>query len=222
VTNNSEGVDALLDSPLIPCLLWTLESASSIAATSPIPNDDVVEIQKNICRCLFWCSFFSYEQNVRLVDYGVIPSLLRLLEKHVSMMKGEKRKMDELVIRHAAAALDNISIKGSNESLDGEKNKFRNVFDSVGGVGRLYEVFDYLHTQQNQSPDEKEAVQFISLCICHLFKSDTPPSSYIRLLVYLEEMKSSTPTTSGFDFPKEARLAWNRMIGADECLKKYK
>jgi hypothetical protein len=69
---------------LIPSLLQTLESATSIVETSShTPDTDVVNIQQYICGCFVYCTSFSYEQTVHLVSYEVIPSLLVLLEKHM-------------------------------------------------------------------------------------------------------------------------------------------
>jgi hypothetical protein len=148
--------------------------------------------------------------------------LIELLEKHVKMMKEQGKKMDKLVVRHAGTTLSNISNKGSNKASDGEKNAFRKEFSLIRGERRLFEIFNYLHKQPKQSDDEKEVVDDISLCICRLLKADTPDPSYINLLVYVNEMCLSPTPTSGFDFPSYARLAWEGMIGANECLSKFK
>jgi hypothetical protein len=208
---------------MIPSLLWTLETASSIVSTSPfISNVNVVNIQKWICGCFTHCTFFTYEQSVHVVNYGVIPSLLKVLELHVNMLKEKGRKMDKLVVCNASITLSNISNKGLNKSSEREKNKFRSSFDSVDGVRRLCEMFNYLNTQQKHSPLEKKAVDDISLCVCRLLKSDTPPEWCVSLLFYVKEMKSSPTPPSGYEFPSAARNAWDRMVGADECVEKFK
>jgi hypothetical protein len=102
--NNSEGVSALLDSPLIPCLLWTLEAASSIAMTLSC-TEDIVDVQRNICLCINECVFHTFEQTRTVVNYGSIPPLIKLLETHIEEMKQNKKKMDEEVIENASKVL---------------------------------------------------------------------------------------------------------------------
>jgi hypothetical protein len=89
------------------------------------------------------------------------------------MMKEKGRKMDEWVVRHASTALSNISIKGSSESASGEKNQFREAFDSVDGIKRLFDMFEYLHTLMNHTPIEKEALQGFPFVFV-VFSSQTP------------------------------------------------
>jgi hypothetical protein len=74
----------------------------------------------------------------------------------------------------------------------------------------------------NHTPKEKEVVHRISLCVCCLLKSDTPPPSSASLLVYVNEMKSLPTPASKYDFPKNARLAWDKMLDTNSCLNKYK
>jgi hypothetical protein len=74
----------------------------------------------------------------------------------------------------------------------------------------------------NHTPIEKEAVDYLSLCVCFLLKSDIPPPSSASLLVYVNKMKSLPTPASGFDFPSSARYVWDRMLDADSCLNKYK
>jgi hypothetical protein len=92
VKNNSEGVDIFLQ---------TLQSVTSIVETSHTPNTNVVNIQEYICGCFLACTFYSYEQAMRVVRCEVIPSLLILLEKYMNMMKEKGKEMGEWVVRYA-------------------------------------------------------------------------------------------------------------------------
>jgi hypothetical protein len=137
------------------------------------------------------------------------------------MMKEKGKKMDELVVKYATAALFNISLFGYRKAIYGEKNKLRDMFDAVSGIKRLYELFSYLHNQKDQSPFEKEVVNFISLCVCYLLKSDTISPSYVSLLVYVNELRSQPKPESGFDFPSIARECWEGLVDVEEYLTKY-
>jgi hypothetical protein len=192
-----------------------------VETSSHTPDTDVVNIQKCICGCFANCTCFSYEQNVRVVSYEVIPSLLVLLEKHMNMMKEKGKKMDELVVRHATAALYNISFFGYKKAVYKQKNKLWDMFDAFNGIKLLYELFSYLHNQKDQSPNEKEAVNFISLCVCCLLKSDTISPSYVSLLVYVNELRSQPKPESGDDFPSFARVCWEGLVDVEEYLTKY-
>jgi hypothetical protein len=222
VVGNSEGVNALLNSSLIPSLLQTLESATSIVeASSHTPDTNVVKIQEYICACFINCTRFSYEQTIHLVSCEVIPSLLVLLEKHMNMMKKKGKKMDELVVRHATVVLFNILLFGYRKVVYGEKNTLKSIFDTVNGIKRLYELFSYLHNQKDKSPVEKEVVNWISLCVCYLLKSDTISPSYVSLLVYVNELRSQPKPKSGYDFPSFARVCWKGLVDVEEYLTKY-
>jgi hypothetical protein len=213
-------VNSFLESQIIPSLLRILESVSSIAITSSF-TEDVASIHKYICGCFVCCTCFSYEQTAVVVNCGVIKSLLSVLEELIDQIKSNGRKFNEVVVKNSSMVLSNITSKGFKKTGDGEKNYFRNNFDKVDGINRLFEIFNYLQTQENQSQLEKETVDRISLSICRLFKSDTPPS-YGSVLVYVNKLKSSPSPTSGFDFPLKARKAWEKMINADKCLETFK
>jgi hypothetical protein len=222
VEYNSEGVDMLLNSPLISSLLQTLELVTSIVEiSSGTPNVDVVNIQRRICVSFVSCTSFSYEQCDCFVKYEVIPFLLVLLEKHMNMMKKKGKKMGEWVVRHAASILFNVSYFGYKKAVNREKNKFRGIFDGVNGMKRLYGLFSYLHNQKNQSSLERETINYISLCVCRLLKSDTIPPLYVSLLVYVNELRSQPKPESGDNFPLSARICWDGLIEANEYLIKY-
>jgi hypothetical protein len=116
--------------------------------------------------------------------------------------------------------LFNTTNNGFNKTGTKEKNIFRNTFELIDGTNRMNKIFDYLHIQQNQTDQEKNIVHRISISICRLFKSDTPPSSFKNVLLYINNLKSSPSPSSGFDFPSSARNSWNGMINADECVEK--
>jgi hypothetical protein len=182
VKNNTEGINALLNSQILPCLLWTFESASSIAASSVMIDPNITRIQRNISLCLVHCTSLTYEQIFRVVNLGVIPLLLITLEKHINMIKGKWGRMDDEVIRNISEVLFNIVVDGnvSKELKDKKKNKFWEVFDE-DGMMRLMEIFDFLHTQQSLSLDEKRIVENISFCICKL--SDRKTSVYSKCVM---------------------------------------
>jgi hypothetical protein len=220
VTNNSDGVDVLLFSPLIPCLLQTLESATSIAVTSS-STEDIVNIQKWICVCFIQCTRFSYEQSVSITKHGVINSLLKLWEKHVSETKLNGKKMNGDVIENISKVLFNVTLNGSNKTISKERNSFREYFDEIDGLKRMLEIFKYLVTQKNETIQEKRIVNRLSQSICRLLKSEKPPSLYEHVLIWVNDLKSSPQPVSGYNFPDAARNVWGEMIDADECLKNY-
>jgi hypothetical protein len=214
VRNNSSGVESLLKSPLIRCILWTLESASSIAIT-PSCTENVVNIQKWICGCFVLCSFYTYEQCRDIVNFGIVPAMLKLIETHVEEMKRKRKGMDGDVVEYASRVLFNITNNGFNKAESKQKNLFVSVFDSVEGTKRMLKIFDYLRIQVNQTVKEKEIVHYISISICRLFKSDTPPQSYESVLEYVKNLKSYPTPQNGFDFPLCARIAWNGMMNVE-------
>jgi hypothetical protein len=52
-------------------------------------------------------------------------------------------------------------------------------------------------------------------------ENERPPLCYGCVLEYVNNLKSSPSPTSGFNFPFEAKISWNEMLKADECLSSY-
>jgi hypothetical protein len=65
---------------------------------------------------------------------------------------------------------------------------------------------------ENEDEIEKGILNFISITICCLLKSDILPLSYGNLIIHLYNLKSSPSPSSGFDFPLQTRIAWNGMV----------
>jgi hypothetical protein len=74
----------------------------------------------------------------------------------------------------------------------------------------MLKIFNYLHIQQNQTEKEKNIVRYIAKSIIHLFKSDTPPSSYKSVLNHIKNLSSSPSPSSEYNFPLAARCSLNK------------
>jgi hypothetical protein len=96
-----------------------------------------------------------------------------------------------------------------------QKNLFFDIFKLITGVDRMLKIFDYYYVKQNDIEQHKKVTSRISVGICFLFKSDTPPPSYSSVLEYIKNLKSSPSPEKGFDFPKVARNAWDWMINVE-------
>jgi hypothetical protein len=146
--------------------------------------------------------------------------MIELIENHRNEIIINKEGFDRIVIRHASAVLYNIGNFGFHEAKENEKNVFRKSFDEVDGVNRMYELFQFLSTHmerdknKNGSEDEteKKTIDYISITICYLLKSDILPLSYGNLIIHLYNLKSLPSPSSGFNFPLFARAAWNGMV----------
>jgi hypothetical protein len=126
VSHNKKMTSALYNSALLPCLLWKLSSSSFIATTNTlvsVHDTNILNVQKHICFCLLHYTLLQNEQLIYLIKCGVIPSLLDLLERYISMIKnGRKKNVVEEVINSASLVLTSIVEHGFLNSPLEEKN----------------------------------------------------------------------------------------------------
>jgi hypothetical protein len=96
-------------------------------------------------------------------------------------------------------------------------------------------------TSQILSLKQKEITNYISITICRLLKNQEPPLCYACVLEHVNKLKSSPSLTkkekplsffsyinilnlfpsrdiSGYDFFSAAKISWNQMLNANECL----
>jgi hypothetical protein len=213
--NNIEGVNYLLSFPLlVQSLLLTLKSATLISITSSC-TPDIIRIQNGICVCFFRCALFSFEHSANIVKFGIIDVVIKLLETHINEIKTKGKKLDDSVLESASSILFNITHSGFFGAFGEERNKFKKSFHEIDGIKRMYELFSFLNalkSEEERTEDEKNTVKFIAISICFLFKSDTMPVSYFDLIIYLHNLKLSSPPLSWANIPRYCRIAWNGMV----------
>jgi hypothetical protein len=216
--SNSSGVTSFLNTPLIPLLLWTLNSAIFLADTSSDTN--IHNIQNGICRCFMDSSFFSYEDSSRLIEMKVIDGMMNVIETYASEIKEnkQKQKVNEDTCLRASIVIFNISFHGFNKLSSGEFNKFKLTFGENNKIIRLFDSFKIIVSHQPQSPTQKEILDIISISICRLLKLQKLSPIYHPVLIYLNKVRSSPSPITGYNFPLQAQIAWNEMVDAEKCL----
>jgi hypothetical protein len=90
------------------------------------------------------------------------------------------------------------------------------LFDKTR-LNKLVDLFKYLNSQ-TPSPIQKKIINFLSVGIFHLLKSEKPPLCYGCVLENVNNIKSLPSPTFGYDLPSHAKYSWNQMLDAYECL----
>jgi hypothetical protein len=223
---NEEGVnDMICCSPLIKYLLSLLESTSSKTVgvgTTITPHIYITDIEKYICWCFNECTFFSYQQCSKFVEYNIINVMIEFIEKHINKQKKNNEKLDNEIIKIALNILYNITNIGYKESKEEEKNKFRNFFDEITGINRMYELFQFFNNliendeNKDENDKEREIVDYISIIIYYLLKSDINTPLYKDVMIHLHNLRSSGSRTPGLDFAWDADahifIRWNSLM----------
>jgi hypothetical protein len=150
----------------------------------------------------------------------VIDSLLNIIEMYINGIKKKNILLNEETVNVISKIFFNTGMNGSEAGSKKEKNKFKNYFDKNNRLNILLNLFKYL-ILQTLSPIQKETVNCISITICDLLKNERPPLCYGCVLEYVNNLKSSPSPTSGYDLPSAAKIVWNEMLKADECLWSY-
>jgi hypothetical protein len=86
----------------------------------------------------------------------------------------------------------------------------------------MVDLCKYLISQPPSSPEQRRITDYISLAICFLLKSKKLSSSLGCILSYVDNLKTSPPYPDGYDISIGAKVAWNNMTGADECLSAFR
>jgi hypothetical protein len=150
----------------------------------------------------------------------VIDSLLNIIEMYINEIKKKNILLNEETVKVISKIFFNTGFDGSEAASEKEKNKFKNYFDENNRLNGLLNLFKYL-LSQTLSPIQKETINWISITICDLLKSERPPLCYGCVLEYVNNLKSSPSPTSGYDFPSAAKISWGELLKADECLRSY-
>jgi hypothetical protein len=208
-------VTSFLKTPLIPLLLYTLDSTISIGSTSS--DKDIEYLQMTICRCFLKCTRYCYEDTLLVVEMKVIDSLLNIIEMYINEIKEKKILLNEETVQTISMIFFSIGLKGLKAGSEEEKNKYKNYFDENNRLNGLVNLFKYL-ISQTPSPIQKKTMDQISIAICFLLKNDEPPLCYGCVLEHVNKLKSSSSPASGYDFPSVANNSWNEMLKPDECL----
>jgi hypothetical protein len=216
IDSNSSGITSFLDTPFIPLLLWTLDSAISLAGRSSYEN--IHNIQNYICLCFESCSSFSYENSSRLVEMKVIDGMMNVIEIYASKVKKKNQNVNEDTCLYSSMVIFNITREGFEKSLDGKFNKFKLIFEEDNKINRLLDCFKIIISHQPQSSTQMEILNYISISICYLLKSQKPLSIYHPILIYMNELKSSPSSAIGYDFTLAARNALVKIIDVEKCL----
>jgi hypothetical protein len=217
LSSNPSGVSCFVKTPLIPVILSTLDSVTSVAAGSNQQN--IFKIQRWICSCFLMCSLHSYEDMVELVNLKVVDKMVSLIELYVSQLKEIKSVLDENAVRDGSTIIFNAAEMGFNSSSASENNKFRNSFDSNNALNRLFGVFSFLVSLQSPSSLQRNIMNNVSVSLCLLLKKDKPPLSYGVVLTYINILKLSPSPPTGFNFSLAAQKAWNGMIEMEGMVK---
>jgi hypothetical protein len=151
----------------------------------------------------------------------VIDSLLNIIEMYINEIKKKKILLNEQTVQTISIIFFNTGYFGSTTGTKKEKNKFKNYFDENNRLNLLFNLFKYL-ISQTLSPIQKEITDRISITICLLLKNERPPLCYGCVLEYMNNLKLSPSPTSSYDFPSFAKISWDEMLKADECLSSYK
>jgi hypothetical protein len=214
LVSNFTFVTSFLKTPAVLPLLSTLKSAISLGTKTF--DDDIGEIQANICNCFLECTYHSYEDICCLFKNNVVDSMMNIIEMYLNNIKERKMMLREDVVEGAVIVIFNVLVEGSNPgSPDEEGNKFKKYFDENNRFNVLVDLFKLLITQP-QPPTKEEIINYISISICLLLKREKPPPFCGSVIEYIYNLKSSPSRTFGFNFPSIAQNAWNNMTNADE------
>jgi hypothetical protein len=206
LSSNSSGVSSLLNTPLIPVLLSTLDSSITLAITSS--NENIYNIQDWICNCFVIISTHSYNNVCQLVELKVIDYMINIIEKYISQIKENKKIMKEETAENGIIVISNTTHFGFKEGSSSENNKLKKLFEEGNKLNKLIDSFNFLNSLQSLSPLQKEMLNDISISICFLFKNEKPPPSFDNILSFINKLRSSP----GHLFPKAAQNAWNAII----------
>jgi hypothetical protein len=143
----------------------------------------------------------------------VIDSLMNIIEIYKNEIKAKKILFNEKTVEIISIIFFKIGNFGSTAGSEKEKNKFKKYFDENNQLNVLLNLFKYL-ISQTLSPIQKETINYISITICLLLKNEKPPLCYGCVLEYVNKLKS----TSDYDFSSAARISWDGMLEAYECL----
>jgi hypothetical protein len=210
---NRFGATSFFKTPFIRFFLQVLNSTISFRNTSN--NEYIKDIQLNICRCFSRCTIHCYEDALLLVEMKVIDSLLHIIEMYINEIKKKKILLNEETVEVISIIFFNMGVYGSTSGSKKEKNKFKNYFDENNRLSILVNLFGYLVSQE-ESPIQKNIINYISTMICLLLKNEIPPLYCV--LEYVKKLKSSPSPASGYDFPLIAKDSWNEMVKADKCM----
>jgi hypothetical protein len=218
--SNPSGVELFLDSPLIPFLNCILDSSISLLDTSS--DENLQGIFKDICSLYVKCSKPPFEKISRFIKLNGADTMLSVIEKFVTQIKEDKKRLKEKVVENALITIFNIALHGSTKSKKGKENLAREAFEENNKFNRLVDVCKFLISQQQSSQEQKRITDRISLAVCRLLKSERPAPSFGCILAYVDNLKSSPPHPDGYSVSSTAQNAWKNMVGADDCLSSFK
>jgi hypothetical protein len=131
---------------------------------------------------------------------------MNITEKHISQIKKEE------TIEKKTKVIFNTTHEGSNESSSSEYNKFKELFEKGNKLNKLVDSFKFLNSLPSLSPLQKNILNNISISICRLLKNQKPPESYNIIISYITPLRLSPHPPSGYDYPKAAQIAWDKII----------
>jgi hypothetical protein len=210
LNSNPSGVSSFLNTPLIPVLLQTLDSALTLTTTTS--DNDIYNIQRCICNCFMYISSRSYNNVNLLVNPKIIDAMMNVIEKYISQIKENKTFLKKETAELGTIIIFNTTYKGVIESLSSEHNKFKKLFEDNNKLNRLLIIFEFLNSLKSITLLQKRITNRISISICYLFKNERILPSYNVVFSYIDKLRLSPHPTSGFDFPSNAQKAWNKII----------
>jgi hypothetical protein len=104
--------------------------------------------------------------------------------------------------------------------LEDGRNAFRDLFEDAMAPEILFTLFNFLVAIPEDviTPMLQEALYKVSLTLARIYKATKPPLDYGRLLAYLADLKSQPAPASGYNYPKNAGIIWNKMSDAQDVL----
>jgi hypothetical protein len=195
-----------------------LEACSLVVGSGLSGQMEVRWIMSKICG-IYSCCGNSVANVEALFGYGVLSAVLTALEMLANERKKKERKDVEKIIKEIILLIYNWSFKGVTSH---ERNKMYQIFESSDSIKKLTNIFMVLKSVIPRTDDLRKCLGDITLSICWLFRGEVPIVMCGVVLEYGYELMNAPSLSSGFDYPKEMRIAWKKMRNPDKTLNEWK
>jgi hypothetical protein len=212
----------LLNNPLINKISKMLLAGASLAI-SGLFDDNLNRILFRTAIIINYCGK-TVENVEKLFDKDCILPLLKSLEIIVVAKSEGRNKYDDVLV-YLIETCFNYAIYGYNSPTPNNKNSLFERFEKISAPKKFCDLFTILKQLSDSSEKTNKSLNYLSLCVCFLFRGLKPPVFCGAVLSHCDELRKlpSPPEESDeLDFPSCAEEAWNAMKEPTKVLNEWK